>query len=167
MPPSPPQAHIAKSFNISHPKPPAPTTNILEDSSALLLPLPLQFFEASNSPTGKEPVSFPNGLLRVSSVDKFPRCLRESGLLRRRVEPSMEEDVVIAVGASSSQVIVVVISDASRLILLVLLLMMTLLPLGLPLLLLPLVGLVVIREGWWSNRANNEVLLRLPLPINE
>ena len=79
----------------------------------------------------------------------------------------MEEDVVIAVGASSSQVIVVVISDASRLILLVLLLMMTLLPLGLPLLLLPLVGLVVIREGWWSNRANNEVLLRLPLPINE
>ena len=102
-------SHMARSLSISHPSPPAPTTSILasrsEDDRA-----PTSPGEGSNSPTGNDPVSFENGLLRDSRVESVPRCRRErGGGASRRV-------VVVAV-------VVVDISDASRLMMLLLLLL--------------------------------------------
>ena len=100
-------SHMARSLSISHPNPPAPTTSILasrsEDDRA-----PTSPGEGSNSPTGNDPVSFENGLLRDSRVESVPRCRRERG------------------GGASRRVVdvaVVDISDASRLMMLLLLLL--------------------------------------------
>lgn len=107
---------------------------------------------------GKEPVSFPNGLLRVSSVEILPRCLRESGLLLRRVPTTAGVSLLMDVGVIDEEV--VVISDASRLILLVLVVLLLL-----PLPLLPLVGWAVIRGGWGSKSQDDDgYYCRLPLP---
>ena len=65
------------SFSISHPNPPAPTTNIFALRNKLAAPLCPGLI--SNSPMGNDPVSFANGDLRFSNVDNDPRWRRESG----------------------------------------------------------------------------------------
>ena len=71
---------IAKSFNISQPKPPAPTTKTLacvNGSRAFAFALPTRSWIGSNSPLGKAPVSLPKGEGRDKSVKRSPRSLFE------------------------------------------------------------------------------------------
>jgi hypothetical protein len=64
---------IAKSFKISHPKPPAPTTKTLASANGDDEELFAISSKGSNSPFGKSPVSLPNGEGRLNNVKRFPR----------------------------------------------------------------------------------------------
>lgn len=99
--------HMARSFNSSHPSPPAPTTSIFASDNTPAAPRSPG--DGSNSPTGSVPVSFANGDGRDSNVDRVPRFRAERAGRRRAATAGADAD------ASAMATSGAAISDASRL----------------------------------------------------